>query len=763
MDVRSLPGIAPGAPGIAPTWASSDKDFVTTAVGASRLWATIGHGVLNEVYWPSTGSPQMRDMAFGVLHDGALLDLKRLRSYTLATPAPHIPLLTVTHTVGKVRAVFEFLPDPSRDALLVRYDVTGGPLAITCAPRLGGTGHGNTALVEDGCLHAVTDIAALAIASSVPFMAASAGYVGRSDGWRDLVAHGTLRDTYARAENGNVALTAVLPEGEGVFVLGFAPTLPGARTHALSCLAEGFAAIRAPFVEAWQEWGEGLDLAHPDEDIARAAALSATMLKIHEDRTFTGAIVASLSVPWGNTSDSSGGYHLVWPRDATLSAFALIAAGLLEDARRVLAHLIAIQTGEGGWAQCAFPNGTPYWTGEQLDEVAMPVLLAAKLREMGVPELIGTHAMVRAAVRHLMVRGPISPQDRWEENEGFSPFSLAAEIAALVAAAPWLDAEERAAALDVADERNERIEEWCAAGEGEDRYYVRIGPPAADGGLAGIVPLRNRWGATVPARDLYGLEYAALVRLGLRPADDPVIRATTKRVDETLGVQTPNGRLYYRYNGDGYGEHADGSAFDGNGVGRAWPLLAGERGHLALQSGKDPLPYLLAMVRTASPGGLMPEQVWESAPIPSRELEPGRPAGSAMPLLWAHAEFVKLVAAERSRRVVERLAVVAERYSVPRPARAFRLRSEVPVTRLPAGRALVIEDEAPFSLRFGFDGWGNVVERAAEPGPFGLFAVRLEPEALAGHRSLEFTRRFGSTWEGRDWRVDLVQEDESKL
>jgi len=750
-------GIAPGAPGIAPTWASSDKDFVTTALGASRLWATIGHGVLNEVYWPSTGAPQLRDISFGVLTGTTFVDLKRVRRYTLATPAPHVPLLTVTHTVGSVRAEFEFLPDPSRDALLIRYHVTGGDLVLLCAPRLGGTGHGNTALVEDGCLYASCPVASLAIASEVPFSAASAGYAGRSDGWRDLVEHGRLRDTYRETGVGNVALTAILPAGEGVVALGFAPTRPGARTQVLTSLAEGFAAVRAPFVEAWEDWGDSLDLPHPDPAICRSASLSATMLKIHEDRTFTGAVVASLSVPWGNTSDSSGGYHLVWPRDSCLAAFALIAAGLVEDARHVLAHLIATQNSDGGWAQCAFPNGTPYWTGEQHDEVALPILLAAKLHEVGITELLGTRAMVRAAVRHLMAKGPITPQDRWEENPGFSPFSLATEVAAFVAAGPWLDDDEREAALDAADERNERIEEWCTAGEGNDRYFVRIGLPADEGGTnTGEVLLRNRLGATIPARDLLGLEYAALVRFGLRRADDPVILNTTRRVDETLRVETPGGALYYRYNGDGYGEHADGRAFDGSGIGRAWPLLAGERGHLTLQAGEDTHPYLRAMIDTASPGGLMPEQVWESAPIPARGLEPGRPAGSAMPLVWAHAEFVKLVAAQHTGEVIETLDAVADRYQVPRPARAYRFRTDVPLSRLPAGRDLIIEDDRPFILHRGFDGWQDVAEFAADPDRFGLFTVRLPAADLAGRGSIEFTRRYGETWEGRDWPITLA-------
>ncbi|WMS41927.1 glycoside hydrolase family 15 protein [Acuticoccus sp. MNP-M23] len=747
--------IAPGAPGIAPTWASSDKDFVTTALGASRLWATIGHGVINEVYWPTTGQPQLRDIAFGMLVGDRFVDLKRERAYTLSTPAPHVPLLTIAHEAG---VTFEVLPDPSRDTLLVRYDVRGGRLVLFAAPRLGETGHGNTAFVANGALFAESAGKALCIAADTPFETMSAGFSGASDGWRDLARNGHLEDVYTRAPGGNVALTAILPEGTGILALAFADTATGARTHALSSLGEGFDAVRSSFVAGWEAWGAGLRALHPDPAVERAARFSATVLKIHEDRTFPGAIVASLSVPWGNTSDSSGGYHLVWPRDATLSAFALIAVGLIDDARRILAHLIAVQDDDGGWAQCAYPDGTPYWTGEQLDEIAFPILLAAKIAESGGDELPGTRRMVRAAARHLLTKGPMSPQDRWEENPGFSPFTLAADIAGLVAAGPWLDPAERDEAADAADERNERLEGWCAAGDGAARHYVRIGPPAADGGIAGRVQLRNRSGESIAAANLLGLEYAALVRMGLRAADSPLVRATTARVDAALRVATPSGPLYRRYNEDGYGEHDDGSAFDGSGVGRAWPLLAGERGHLALADGEDAGPYLAAMMGTASAGGLMPEQVWDAPPIPQRGLVAGRPSGSAMPLVWAHAEFLKLVATEQSGRPVELLAAVEARYAgADAPAaNAWRWRADVPIDRLPPGRAVIWQDVRPFTLHFGFDGWTNVSDREAVAGPFGLFTVTLDAGEFAGQRTIEFTRRIVNEWEGRDWTVVLT-------
>ncbi len=748
---------APGWPGIDPTWSSSDKDFVTTALGPSRLWATIGHGVLNEVYWPSTGEPQLRDLVFAVLTPGGFIDLKRVARYELTIPSPTVPLPSVKHTGPGYEVAIEFTPDPDRDALAMRIGVSGGDLAIFAAPRLGGTGHRNTAWVEDGVLFAEGQSGALCIASEAPFLAASAGFVGRSDGWHDLVETGRLAAINRRAENGNVALTAILPQGESNLVLAFATTALGARTHALSNLAEGYDASRTAFALGWERWADGVEQVHPAEDIARAAMISATVLKTHEDRTFPGAIVASLSIPWGNASDSSGGYHLVWPRDAALSAFALIATHQIQDARGILAHLIATHTPDGGWAQCAFPDGTAYWTGEQLDEVAFPILLAAKLAELGAEELPGTGAMVRAAVGDLLRKGPVTAQDRWEENAGLSPFTLAADIAALVAAEPWLTDGLKEEALDVADERNERLEAWCAATSAGQRHYVRIGPVASEGGLGGCVDLRNRYGVSVPAAELLGLDYSYLVRLGLRAGDDPVVLRTTALVDQTLRVDLPAGPLFKRYNGDGYGEHADGGAFDGTGIGRLWPLLAGERGHLALAAGEDPTPYLKAMIGASSKGGLIPEQAWDGPPLPDLGLLPGRPSGSAMPLVWAHAELIKLAAAAVCGQPVETIETVKARFAQPRAAKAWRWRTEVPMGALPPERALVVEDDGPFTLHVGFDGWSEIADIAAAPTTFGIHAVRLEAETLRGHRSIEFTRRYPSGWEGRDHTVEIEQ------
>lgn len=744
---------APGAPGIAPTWTSSAKDIVTTALGPSRVWVTLGHGIVNEVYYPTTGQPQLRDLGFIVATPSGWSELKRVARYTIETPSPTVPLPTVTHEGDGYRLALEIVPDPAREALLLRYRLEGegATLYPLLAPHLGANGADNDAwLDERGGLCAVGGAEALVLLSDTGFSKRSVGYVGVSDGWQDFARNGSMRWSFDRAAHGNVALMGELSGPEGVLVVGFAGTPEGALTRARSSLAEGFEHARCAFEEAWKAWGASLRAPSLEPELQREALLSATVLKVHEDKGYPGAAVASLSIPWGNARDDLGGYHLVWARDAVETGLGLLAAGQVEDARRMLAYLVATQQVDGHWSQNMFPDSRPYWTGVQLDEVGFPLLLAAKLRETGaLDDLHGVDAMARRAAGFLARTGPLTPQDRWEENAGANPFTLAVEVAALVAAEPFLDADEQAYAGSLADFWNERIEDWTyvedgplAARHGVAGYYLRIAPPPSAGGLRGRVDVRNRVGDRLDADALISLDFLALTRLGLRAPDDPRIAATASLVDQLLAVELPTGTAYHRYNDDGYGEHADGRPFDGTGIGRAWPLLAGERAHLTLQLGEDPLPALRAMAAMTGPGGLIPEQVWDADPIAERELVPGKPSGSAMPLVWAHAEFLKLAFARDAGKPLELLDAVAERYHARRPTAAcWHWREAVPFAELPAGRALQVERTAPFTLHFGYDGWQGVTDRDSVALPFGMHGVRLEPGELSAHATLELTLR----------------------
>lgn len=762
---------APGGPGMEPSWASSDKDMVGTALGPSRVWYTLGHGILNEVYWPSCSAPQIRDLGFIVAGaDGFWVELKRANTYQLSTPAPDVPLPTIVHRHERFQLELEVLADPLRDVVLIRYRLEGDGLKLYAllAPHLGGTGHNNNARVMSQGLAASKPGNALWLASGGGFSRASAGYVGSSDGWQDFHANDAMLWQYEAAADGNVALMGELTANEGVLALGFAEHVEGARTLALSSLAFGFAAAREAFIAGWRRWAAHVACNGMKPALEQAVRRAAMVLKTHNDREFPGAMVASLSVPWGNTRDDPGGYHLVWPRDAVESGFAMLACGHHAEARALLAYLIATQLADGHWLQNFFTDGRAYWGGVQLDEVALPVLLAARLDEFGELGALREQAttMVRRALGFVARTGPFSAQDRWEENSGINPFTLAVAIAALVAGAAhgFLDTADTAHALSLADDWNARVESWTYAQDTElDRqhgtrgHYVRIAPPgqtAQDGEVA----LRNRGRECLPAQNLLGLEYLYLVRLGLRAADDPRIRDTTKLIDAELRVELPGGPGYHRYNEDGYGEYDDGRAFDGGGVGRAWPLLAGERGHYALLAKEDPKPYLQAMLAAASTGGMLPEQVWDATPVPERHLAPGRPTGSAMPLVWAHAELIKLVTAIHRGRPVEYLRAVAARYATPRVPALVHWREQAPCREVANDRVLLVEADAPFVLHLGVDGWNAVDEHASAPTGFGLHGVQLEVAALGAEHTLEFTRRYldARGWEGRDWSVQVV-------
>lgn len=758
---------APGWPGIAPTWTSSAKDQVTTALGRGRVWASIGHGILNEVYWPSAGEPQVRDLGFIVAGPGGCHELKRVAQYRLSLPQPFIPLPRIVHEGDGYRLELNLSPDPIRDVLLVAFRLEGNDakLYALLAPHLGGSGLGNNGRAADG-LVAWKDGVALHLAADCGFSRASAGYVGSSDGWQDFAHHGRMDWTFQEALDGNVALTGEPGACAGVLALGFAQTQEGACTLARSSLSEDFGPARRSCAAAWQAWATGVVIPEAPEPVRREAWLSATLLKAHEGRTYPGALIASLSIPWGNTSDSTGGYHLVSTRDTVEAAFALLAIGCVEDTRGVLDYLIATQRADGSWSQNSFPDGRRFWSGVQLDEVGFPVLLAAKLAEQGaMGGLTGVTEMIARAIVYLARHGPGSPQDRWEENAGNSPFTLGVEIAALVTAAEHLPAAESAYALSLADYWNERLEDWTyiengtfAAAFNIDSYYVRIAAPLLEGGLRGRIDISNRCGSSTPAVALIGMECLYLARLGLRDARDPRIQNTVKVIDGLLRVQTPHGIAYRRDNGDGYGEHEGGAPFDGTGVGRLWPLLTGERAHLDLLLGIDTLHWLEMMTRMTGPGGPIPEQVWDADPVPGPGLEPGKLTGSVMPLVWAHAEFLKLLIARHQRRPIELLAGVERRYHArPPEAATGHWRQAQPFDVLPAGRELLIENPEPFRLHYGFDGWHEVTDQSSEASAFARHAVRFDNADVAGHSVLDFTFYFPEShrWAGVDYQVLL--------
>src|SRR2546429_1207322 len=663
---------APGWPGIPPRWTSSAKTGVGTALNQhSKVWFTVSHGILNEVYFPRVDQACTRDMGLIVTNGRDFFsEEKRHCTFENRPFEPGVPVYELTNTCnsGRYRIHKEVLTDPYHNVVLqrIRFEPLQGELAdyhlyALLSPHLANFGYGNTGWMGDykgvPMFFAEHDGVSLAVASSAPWKKTSVGFVGASDGWQDLSEHFEMQWEYPRAENGNIAFTGEIDlaasNGEFVLALGFGAIWSEAGQQARSTLSEDYQEVRRHYVAQWQKWQTTLlplDAPQRPQDLYRA---SVAVLRTHESKDFLGGIIASLSIPWGfNKGDEDlGGYHLVWPRDLVETAGALLAAGAPTDAVRVLRYLEATQEADGNWAQNMWLDGRPYWNGIQMDETAFPVLLLDLLRREA-PETLGNlqrwWPMVRKAVTFILRNGPVTQQDRWEEDGGYSPFTLSAEISALLAAADIADLTGHRDAiqtlLDAADAWNDNIERWVYATGGDlaqqlgvDGYYVRITPPDTDCSASptqGFVPIKNRPpGENLrPAFHVVSPDSLALVRFGLRAPDDPRILNTLKAIDALLRAQLPQGPCWYRYNGDGYGEPLDGSAYDGTGVGRPWPLLAGERAHYALAAGKRPEAEALLQVMEQSPAGqgrLLPEQIWDGSDIPPLELFRGKPTGSA--------------------------------------------------------------------------------------------------------------------------------------
>ncbi len=757
---------APGQPGVAPTWTSSAKDVVGGSLGPARLWFTLGFGIVTEIYYPRVDLPQIRDLGF-IVADGKdfWVEVKRLGTYEVRLLAPGVPAVEILHRHPRFQLRLRVTPDPQRDVFLVEATLSGDPalqLYTLLSPRLGATGEGNVAEIRRyrgrKVLWAEQGPYGLALLAADARQrdaigAASAGYVGASDGWQDFAAHGRLTWRHERAGPGNVALVAALPR-EVVLALGFAATKQAAATLAVSSLLEPFTSVLLRQIADWQAWYAGANRRNPirweaPEEL-RAQFLTSTMvLRSHLDKTYPGAMVASLSIPWGDRGSERGGYHLVWPRDLVQCATALLALGAEEEARNALRYLIATQREDGHWEQNQWLGGRPYWQGRQLDQTACPVILAVLLAERDA--LGGTEVgeMIAAALGYLLRTGPVSEQDRWEESAGITPYTLACAIAALVAGAAFLPLRLRWLALIVADFWNAEIERWLvvrggrlAEQAGIAAHYVHLAPAAilrTPAALADPIPLHNQpEPRALPAAELVSLDFLMLVRLGLRRADDPLITDSVKLADALLKTDTPSGPAWHRYTGDGYGETETGAPFTGAGRGRAWPLLAGERGQYELAAGRDPLALLETMAAMAGKGGMIPEQVWDAEAIPRRYLFPGRPTGSATPLAWAHAEFVKLVISRHAGRAVDAPGAVARRYRArQRPGARSVWTPWAPIARMGAGTRLVVVLDRPARVRWSAGAVSG--ERRTLRAGFGLHAAVLRTEAVAAGQWLSLS------------------------
>jgi glucoamylase len=789
---------APGWPGIPSRWTSSAKMGVGTALNrSSRVWFTLSHGILNEIYFPRVDMACTRDLGLLVTNGKDYFsEEKRHCKFEVRAIEHGVPAFQLTNTElsGRYRIEKEVLTDPFRNVVLqkIRFvpligDLSDYHVYALLAPHLGNIGSNNTGWVGDykGMLMPMAESpmgVALAMACSTPWKTMSVGFAGYSDAWQDLSRHFQLTQLYQRAENGNVALTGEVDlqgcNGEFVIALGFGGIWAEAAEQVKATLIDDYGALQHEYVNQWRGWQKMLlPLDRPvDQDLYRA---STAMLRVHESKDFLGGVIASLSIPWGfNKGDEDlGGYHLVWPRDLVETAGGFLAAGAHGDAMRVLRYLETTQEADGHWPQNMWLDGRPYWSGLQMDEAAFPVLLVDLLRRYA-PSALGDlkrwWPMVKSAIGFVARNGPVTQQDRWEEDAGYSPFTLAVEVAGLLAAADLADAmhEPKTASYlrDLADTWNENIERWTYSTDGGlaqqigvDGYYVRIAPPEDDCAASptqGFVPIKNRppGEGLEQASHVVSPDALALVRFGLRGPDDPRILNTIKVIDALLKVKLPQGPCWYRYNDDGYGEHADGSPFDGTGIGRLWPLLAGERANYELAAGNiSAAQELLSSVEHSTNGSrLLPEQVWDAPDIPERELFFGKPSGSACPLVWAHSEYIKLVRSLKDGKIFDQAPQTVKRYCVEKRQAVYgswRFNNKCRI--LPQRKDLRIELLAPATVHWSVDGWQTTHDTGTQDSGVGIYFADIPARSLEAGRELLFTFYWNQSrqWEGTNFSV----------
>jgi glucoamylase len=669
-------GAAPDKPIGLDVWMPGNKQGVGTAytydqpagdANPSRVWFGITDGAITEGLYPDVSQANIKSLSV-LVSDGTsfVADETKDATYKIERLDGRTPAYRVTSTdkSGRWAVTKEIVTDPQANAILftVAFQALQGQpedyrLYLSYTPRIGQGGAGDLSQIESGIAEAWDEQAGVytALAADPAPALLTAGYTRKNDLAADLKDYDVDASYVSTSIPGRLTIGAQLPvRGATTVALGFGKGRAEARDAAAASLKRGFAAVSQAYMQGWAGYLDKLSHPYPNMPLYDE---SLAVLKTHEDKTNRGAFVASLSLPWGHkTTDDkprARGYRYVWARDMYHTVTALRLAGDEQAARDGLAFMDdKLQLQDGSFPQTAFPDGTPNTNGIQLDQTATPILLAWQLKAAD-----RYASLVKPAADFIARIGPKTQQERWEETGGYSPATLAAEIAALVCAADLArQAGDGASAdhyLETADQWNANIETWTLTTNGplgKGSYYLRI--TQGDPNSAEMLTIANG-GGSYDQREIVDQSFLELVRLGLRRPDDPRIIATLEVIDATIEAKLPKGDVYYRYPHDGYGESKMGEAPDGHG--NPWPLLIGERSiyEVALSRSEHPASwYLPVMSSMANTGGMLPEQVFLD----------GTGTGSATPLAWAHAEYVVFTHAVKQAQVPDLPAVVAARY-----------------------------------------------------------------------------------------------------
>ncbi len=698
--------LAPGAPGKDAQWESAGKTGVGTSTTLeSKVWFTLLDGVMTEVYYPTVDVANVRLLQFIVVDKAGKVETERDDAIHTTEAVEGLTFRQTNKAKsGAWEIVKTYITDVERSTVLIdvefREKAKGAHfLSVYYDPSLNNSGMHDSAWSQDGVLLASDADKASALISSTGFERVANGYFGTVSDPLKIVGDAIYpvaplgitsisraaiekerrdaNETYVlrnRAANGNVVQLGTIRNKEHFSVaLGFGREADEALSNARASLAKSFTKAQTEYEQGWREYVK--TLRKVDAKYQRQFEMAAMVMRAHEDKTYRGAQIASLSVPWGGGANANepnvGGYHLVWSRDLYQVATAYLSLGDKAAADRALNYLFKVQQkADGSFPQNSWLDGRPFWGSLQLDEVALPVVLAHQLGRTD-NETYAKH--IKPAADFIIKSGAYSPQERWEEESGYSPSTIAAEIAGLVAAGAIARQNNDEASASIyeacADDFARNVEAWTATTNGfygDKNYYLRI--TENDNPNDGELRELNNGAGSFDERKIVDAGFLELVRLGIKPPNDALIAKSVRVIDELIKVETPNGTSFYRYNFDGYGEMDDGRPwnFDGKytGKGRLWALLAGERGQYELANGRreDAIKRLDAMLGFANEGLMLPEQIWDKpAPLPNG-FKFGEGTGSATPLAWSMAQFIRLAVNIQEGRNMDTPEIVASRY-----------------------------------------------------------------------------------------------------
>ncbi len=729
---------APGGPGALSHFDLARKDCLGTARNTtSKVWFTVANGVLSDVYYPTIDNTNVETLQYIVTDGATFTDLQtRDTTYTVQALSSHALDCRVTATAksGKYRIVTDYLTDPARNTVVMQMrfvplvgDRSMYQLYVRYDPSINGNGGGGSGnggadngIVDTSTGHSIpvafdTNTATnaanrtyavpvySALDASIPFTRLSNGFAGTpSDGLTQLDASHTLTATYTEADYGNLVQTAQLDlahHSAFTLALGFGTSVSTSVAAAEGTLATPLNTLTQSYEDGWTAYDAGL-VAPPLQmqgvpgnrwhALVDEYYLSANVLKASEDKTYPGALVASLASPWGQAISAGdpnntyfGSYREVFSRDLYEAWTGLLADGDLHTARDAVSFLFnQQQLPDGSMPRNSLVNGklAPDSFGTQLDEASYPIVMAYQL---GMTDASLYESHIKPAADFVISHGPTFGSERWEEQGGFSPSTISAEIAGLIAAADIAtingDANSANVWRGVADDWQRSLETWTVTTNGplaSHPYFIRLSKTGDPN--AAIVYNVGNGGPTLDQRTVIDAGFMELVRLGLVPANDPAVTASLPVVDETIETDTTSGPGWHRYNGDGYGDRAsDGRPWapSGQGTGHVWPVLTQERGEYDLAAGDTAtaLSLLDTMRQFGSGVGLIPEQDWE---LPNLAASPfgtdptvasigfmnGQAAGSAAPLTWAAGAYVRLLRDLTSQQILDRPADTYNRY-----------------------------------------------------------------------------------------------------